>query len=298
MLFTETHGSRKAFAKDPAVVRLNNTYYLYYSTYAIEDDKEKLMIGISRSIDMENWEFVSLFPLTQDCEKNGVGAPGAFMKDGVVHLFYQTYGNGVKDSICHAVSNDGVNFEKDTTNPIFSPSKSWCCGRAIDADVVEFKDKLYLYFATRDFEMRIQKIGCAYAPITSDYSRNTWQEAVAAPVLFPEYDWEGACTEAPATLAKDGKIYMFYGGAYNCSPQVIGYAVSSDGIRFEKPLSVPFLRNGQKGDWNESESGHPYIFEDTDGKIYLFYQGSPDGGKTWYLTKKELYFDGEKPILL
>ena len=30
MLFTETHGSRKAFSKDPAVIRLKDTYFLYY----------------------------------------------------------------------------------------------------------------------------------------------------------------------------------------------------------------------------------------------------------------------------
>ena len=34
-----------------------------------------------------------------DYEKKGLCAPGALVKDGKVHLFYQTYGNGKKDAI-------------------------------------------------------------------------------------------------------------------------------------------------------------------------------------------------------
>ena len=90
---------------------------------------------------------------------------------------------------------------------------------------------------------------------------------------------------------RGGSIYMFYAGAYNCAPQQIGCAVSEDGVRFERLFLEPLLRHGPAGAWNASESGHPYIFEDDDGRVYLFYQGSPDGGKTWYLSRAEIGFD-------
>ena len=244
---------------------------------------------------MENWRFVGFFPHTQECEQNGVGAPGAYLEGGVVHLFYQTYGNWKRDAICHATSTDGVNFTKDATNPIFRPSEDWCCGRAIDADVVAFGDRLYLYFATRDHEMKRQMLGAAYAPLGSDYSRDVWVQAKAGTILEPTLEWEGKCIEAAATLVYNGKVYLFYGGAYNCSPQQIGYAVSSDGVNFTRGCDTPFLPCGKVGDWNASESGHPYAFVDDDGRIYLFYQGSPDGGKRWYLSRAELAFDGETP---
>ena len=145
MLFTNTE--RFHFAKDPAVVRLGDTYFLYFSgLQRLNSEKEKLVVGIARSKDMEAWEFVEFMPLTQACEQNGVGAPGAYLENGCVHLFYQTYGNGKHDAICHAVSTDGIHFEKDGSNPIFSPTDDWCCGRAIDADAVAFGDKLFLYF--------------------------------------------------------------------------------------------------------------------------------------------------------
>lgn len=290
MTFTETRGTREAFAKDPAVVRFQNTYFLYYSCYISEEGREKLGIGISRSDDLENWEFVSFFPLTQECEKNGVGAPAAYVEGEELHLFYQTYGNGKNDAICHAVSDNGVDFVKDDTNPVFHPSDDWCCGRAIDADVVAFSGKLFLYFATRDHQMRIQKIGCAYAPLKGDYSRKSWRQAKKGAVLFPELSWERDCVEAPATFERKEKLYMFYGGAYNCEPQQIGVAVSENGVDFEKLFSEPILKNGKKGEWNESESGHPYVFFDDDGRKYLFFQGSPDHGESWYISKKEIVF--------
>ena len=297
MMFTEKGGSREAFAKDPAVIKFKGEYFLYYSTYFNEDGVEKLGIGIAKSNDGENWESVSKIPLTQDCESRGIGAPGAIILNGQVHLFYQSYGNWELDAICHAVSEDGVYFQKDETNPIFRPLNDWCVGRAIDADVVVFKDKLFLYFATRDHEFKVQKIGVAYADLTSDFSRNCWTQAVSRAIVEPEYEWEKKCIEAPATLVVDGKVYMFYGGAYNCEPQQIGVAVSKDGINFEKCFDYPFLECGKKGEWNSYESGHPYVFEDEDGKIWLYYQGTNDMGKSWYISRKEIVFKDGIPIL-
>ncbi len=298
MMFTEKTGSRKAFAKDPAVIKFKGEYFLYYSTYFKEDGVEKLGVGIAKSKDGENWENVSRLPLTQDCERLGVGAPGAVVLGDKVHLFYQTYGNWELDAICHATSVDGVRFEKDETNPIFRPSNDWCVGRAIDADVVIFNDKLFLYFATRDHEFKVQKVGVAYADINSNFSRECWTQAVSRAIVEPQYQWEGKCIEAPATLVEDDKVFMFYGGAYNCEPQQIGVAMSLDGINFEKCFDHPFLTCGKAGEWNSNESGHPYIFKDEDGKIWLYYQGTNDMGKSWYLSRKEVVFKDGIPVLV
>ena len=301
MLYTDNHGLFERFAKDPAVIRLGDTYYLYHSSWIAGETpeaKKRLTVAIATSRDMESWHFVGFLPLEQDCERKGIGAPAAYLEGDTVHLFYQTYGNRERDAICHASSTDGIHFVKDPSNPIFSPTSDWCCGRAIDADVVAFEGKLFLYFATRDAKFEVQMQGCATSPLGSGYSRDTWTQATNAPVLLPEQDWEGACIEAAATLVHDQKIYLFYGGSYNCTPQQIGYAVSSDGVHFQKPLERPFIPAGKEGDWNASESGHPYAFRDRDGRTYLFYQGSPDGGKTWILSRCEIGFLGDEPYVI
>ena len=295
MLFTNKRlGS---FAKDPAVVRFKGRYFLYYTVHYAEADK--IAVGIAVSSDMEEWRAVSEIPTVEDYERNGTGAPAAIIIEDKIHLFYQTYGNWRHDAICHAVSEDGINFIRDTSNPIFRPTDDWCCGRAIDADVCVFGDKIFLYFATRDHDMKIQKIGGAYARLDSGFSRDSWTQISNQSLLTPELTWEGECIEAPATIVNEGKIFMFYGGSYNCTPQQIGCAVSEDGAFFKRVYNKPFVPCGEKGAWNSSESGHPYAFRDDDGRVYLFYQGSADMGKTWYLSKLEIAFDNDnKPYVL
>ena len=59
------------------------------------------------------------------------------------------------------------------------------------------------------------------------------------------------------------------------------------------------MTNGAPGSWNSCESGHPYVFRDYDGRVYLFYQGSPDMGQTWYLSRTEIAFDkNNMPFIL
>ena len=287
MLFTNPkHGN---FAKDPAVVHFGDRYFLYYTI--LYRDTNKINVGIAASADMETWEDVAELPWTQDCEQNGVGAPAAIVLEGKVHLFYQTYGNNERDALCHAVSQDGLHFEKNPENPIYSPNKNWCCGRAIDADVCVFGGKLYMYYATRDHAMRVQKGGGAVADLSSGFGRDAWTALADQSLLLPELAWEGECIEAPATVVNNGQMFMFYGGSYNCTPQQIGCAVSDDGVFFRRVFDRPFIPCGQANAWNSSESGHPYAFRDDDGRTYLFYQGSADMGDTWYLSKVEIAFD-------
>lgn len=117
MLFTDP---RNHHAKDPAVVRFHGHYYMYYSTW--EGELTHLGIGIARSENLTDWTVIGDFPETQPCGQNGIGAPGAIVLDDKVHLFYQTYGNGRRDAICHAVSEDGVHFAKNPDNPVYRPT--------------------------------------------------------------------------------------------------------------------------------------------------------------------------------
>lgn len=293
MLFTNEQLG--CFAKDPAVIQFNGKYLLYYS---IKYPDDRFGIGIASSQDLEDWTLCGEVPLDMPCEAKGIAAPGAIVLENQVHLFYQTYGNGAKDAICHAFSDDGLHFTKNAENPVFAPSATWCCGRAIDADVCIFNGKLHLYFATRDHSMTVQKVGGAWAELNSGFGKAAWHELAEQSLLMPELPWEGQCIEAPATLVENDNLYMFYGGSYNCTPQQIGCAVSSDGIFFRRTATQPFLKYGEPGSWNSSESGHPYVFRDNDGRIHLFYQGSSDGGKTWYLSRVCISFQHEKPVLM
>jgi len=303
MLWGDQERLGRPFAKDPSVIRFGGRYLLYYSTapwakeLAPPNASRGWAIGIAESRDLVNWKKIGEILPAQECDKNGLCAPCAFVLDGKVHLFYQTYGNGPRDAICHAVSEDGLRFARNASNPVFRPSGDWTVGRAIDADVIEHEGRLLLYFATRDPAMKIQMIGVAGADRRSDFGREAWKQLCDGPILRPELPWEKNCIEAPSTLKHNGRIYMFYAGGYNNDPQQIGCAVSDDGLRFQRLSAAPLLPNGKPGDWNSSESGHPGVFVDDDGQHYLFFQGNPDKGKTWLLSWKKLEWRDGRPQL-
>ncbi len=317
MLFADTSRGRP-FSKDPAVVWFQDQYWLYYSkppfgafgspqsggANQFEEARQTLpasagwAIGIAASHDLEAWNVVGEILPAAEYERNGLCAPGAIVLDGQIHLFYQTYGNGRRDAICHATSRDGLIFRRDPSNPIFSPTGEWNCGRAIDADVIAHGEKLWLYFATRDPEMKIQMLGAASAPLDSDFGRTAWTQRCTAPILKPELPWEMECIEAPALARHGERLFLFYGGAYNNSPQQIGVASSLDGVNWTRLSDRPFLPNGAAGEWNASESGHPFFFHAPDQRDHLFFQGNCDGGKTWYLSRLEIGWRDELPYII
>jgi hypothetical protein len=214
-----------------------------------------------------------------------------------VHLFYQTYGNGPRDAICHAVSEDGLRFVRDPSNPVFRPTGEWTSGRAIDAEAFPFDGRLLLYFATRDKAMKRQMVGVAGADLRSGFGREAWTQLVDGPVLAPELPWERDCIEAPSVCRRGDTLFLFYAGSYNNEPQQIGVATSTDGVRWTRLSQEPFLANGRPGEWNSSESGHPGVFVDEDGETHLFYQGNNDGGRTWFLSRARLAWRDGRPCL-
>ena len=305
MYFADASRGRE-LSKDPSVVFFEGQYFMYYSLGPWVDGAtppaglaaDMWTIGIASSTDMTHWHKVGELLPGGDYDKKGLAAPGARVINGQVHLFYQTYGNGPGDAICHATSDDGVNFSRDASNPIFKPSGSWTVGRAIDAEVFPVGDRLMLYFATRDAAFVIQKIGLASAPLDSNFARDKWQGESIGSILVPELDWEKNCIEAPTLTEHDGKLWMFYAGGYNNEPQQIGAAWSTDGFGWHRLSEQPFLANGAPGTWNSSESGHPGIFQDPQsGRTFLFFQGNNDNGRTWHLSKVEVFWRDGQPQL-
>jgi len=294
MYYTDDSRGR-AFAKDPDVARLGDRYLMYYT---ISRPGKGIAIGIAESDNLNDWEKVGELLPEAGYEKKGIGAPGALVRDGKLHLFYQTYGNREKDAICHAWSTDGINFTRNETNPIFRPTGDWNCGRAIDADVIEFKGSYLLYCATRDPSYKIQKLVVASSPVGSGFVRDSWKQLGSDSILEPELFWEKKCIEAPSLCEHAGKLYMFYAGGYNNEPQQIGCAVSDDGVTWKRLSDLPLLPNGKADEWNSSESGHPGVFVDDDGRMYLFFQGNNNKGRGWFLSNMIVKWDGQTPYLV
>jgi predicted GH43/DUF377 family glycosyl hydrolase len=300
VVFSDTSRIGQPFAKDPSVIKFGGRYLMYYSLPgAATEAVKRWSVGIAQSRDLRTWEKIGELPPGEGEESKGIAAPGALVRAGRVHLFYQTYGNGKTDAICHAVSSDGVTFTRDASNPIFRPIGKWNAGRAIDAEVVVWQGRALLYYATRDPEMKRQMLGVAAAPADSDFSRSHWRDlSVDGPILQPELPWELTCIEAASICVRAGRLVMFYAGGYNNAPQQIGVATSFDGVQWTRLSNEPLLRNGPPGSWNSSESGHPGVFVEENGDTHLFFQGNDTRGKTWSIGRHSIRWDGFTPALV
>jgi len=140
MMFGDRSRTGTPFSKDPHVIRFQGKYLMYYSVQPYSDKSNPVKgwgIGIAMSNDLINWEKIGEITPSEDYESKGLCAPCARLIDGTIHLFYQTYGNGKNDAICHAWSSDGIYFTRDPSNPVFHPEGAWTCGRAIDAEDIK-----------------------------------------------------------------------------------------------------------------------------------------------------------------
>ncbi len=297
MMYADTTRTGKPFSKNPHVIRYKGRF-LMYSSVLPQKGKNAREIEITESSDLIHWKNVGYIYATESYEKNGISAPCVLVIKGKVHIFYQTYGNGANDAICHAVSTNGItSFIRNATNPIFKPNGKWTCGRAIDAEVFYFKGKYLMYFATRDPNYKFQLQGVASTPENSSFCKNTWTHlTVNEPAVKPELQWEGDCIEATSFIYKNKKLYMFYAGGYHNTPQQIGVAVSTDGLHWKRLSQEPFLRVGKQTEWNCTESGHPNIFE-YKKRTYLFFQGNNDHCQTWWISNIEVFWNKNGPFL-
>ncbi len=303
MMFGDSSRIGVPFAKDPHVIRFGGRFLMYYSVPGYTDKAGKVHgwgIGIAESQDLFKWERIGEVNTDPAAtyESKGMAAPCALVIGKTVHLFYQTYGNGRKDAICHAYAPDGIHFTRNKTNPVFRPNGTWNCGRAIDAEVISFKGKYFLYYATRDTAYKIQMQGVAVAPGNTGFERSDWKNlSTDGPILKPEFPWERDCVEGASVINRNGELFMFYAGAYNNAPQQIGVAKSYDGVHWTRLWDTPFLPNGKPGDWNASESGHPHIFANPVGDDYLFFQGNNTKGKDWFLSNIKIGWKNGEPYL-
>ena len=298
-------GPERPFAKDPTVIRHNGKYFMYYSVCASTSGKARPRKGwggaIAESTDLVHWKRVG------ELKAGGLDVPGQMEMwvapcvkkiDGKIHMFAQgrvwRYADRRNEClIWHATSEDGVNFTFTEPRPMFVPQNKWSIERAIDAEVYRVGDRLMLMYATREKpDAKFQRLGIAWAPYASDWAADKWTELSIEKAFFePELPWEMSCIEAPTVVERKGVWYMFYAGAYNHERQQIGVAWSKDGVNFVRGLEGPVFPHGKPGSWNAWESGHPGLFKDDDGRIYLFYQGKATHGGDYRLSCVEVVFE-------
>jgi len=118
MHFADT-ASGRPFSKDPAVVRFQDRYWLYYSLPPFEGKSTPgWSIGVATSDNLVDWTKVSELSNAGEAERNGSCAPGAIVLAGKIHLFYQGNNDNGRSWYLSVVPIDWTNGK-----PILAPHK-------------------------------------------------------------------------------------------------------------------------------------------------------------------------------
>jgi len=113
-----------------------------------------------------------------------------------------------------------------------------------------------------------------YAALQFSPPFGSWKRLSLKPVLFPQGSgFESAGTFNPAVVEKDGKIVMLYRAQDQKGTSRLGYAVSEDGIHFQRSASPVFGPEApyEKGGGTED----PRVVK-IKGTYYLTYTGYND----------------------
>ena len=141
---------------------------------------------------------------------------------------YKMYYFGFRDQygkwcIGYAVSDDGINWEKNT-EPVLTPSDDEF--QIVASSVIKVDSKYYLYYSTRNYP---------YYSICLAISQDglNWQKFGQNPILKPLKSWEGTGVFFPTVLKRDNKYEMVY---MNCNQNIwaFGKAISLNGINWIK----------------------------------------------------------------
>ena len=234
------------------VLRINDTLRMWY--WAIFPDFSA-KICYAWSVDDTTWhEYPN--PVLER------GEPGTWDENDpwLNHIYYDATNNQYHmyyvtsevvtyhEEIGHAISLDGINWERDISNPVLNigPPGSFYAYRLLAGPLIFRNDSLHMFFSGYD------ALGGDYHPsIGYAYSTDSpnWSEWTVGnnqqPVLThgPPGSWDQKYTDLPGVLYYDGIYHMWYDGRPVSTHGIIGYAKQnvsclSDSIEFSTQAQI------------------------------------------------------------
>jgi predicted GH43/DUF377 family glycosyl hydrolase len=105
----------------------------------------------------------------------------------------------------------------------------------------------------------------------------TWKRTSKEPVLSAEAPWEKVAVMCPHVLydGKEKQYRMWYSGGEQYEPNAIGYATSSDGVKWTKHEKNPIFRPEPKNAWEKDRVTACQVVRQGDWHV-MFYIGFRD----------------------
>ena len=189
-------------------------------------------------------------------EQDSVGYPDVLFENGVYKMWYEG-SQGNTRSIGYAESADGVNWVRDTDNPVLVPESTpdFVETAVFEPSVIKHESTYYLYYRSDP----TQSIRLATSPDGKNWTKKSGS------VLTPSSGgWDSVGVGAPHVIEKDGVFHLWYSGRGPNNPYYIGYALSSDGVQWTRhsqyPVSLP----------NNGHYSGPYVIY-TNNQFHMYY---------------------------
>jgi predicted GH43/DUF377 family glycosyl hydrolase len=232
--------------------------------------------GYATSVDEINW--------IKDTLNNPVllpGPPGSwdemeianasviFVED-TFHMWYSGIAADNDNRIGHAISLDGINWEKDTANPVLDLGDPGSLDdhELIHPFVMYANNKYWMYYNGHDGTT--QRIVLATSTNKVD-----WDRYYLNPILSPgPEEWDGYELGPMCAVVYQDTFHMFYTGLKQDTTVRIGYAFSTDGYHYTKYADNPVLDFGNSGQWDDAGVGLPYVILDEEDSLKMWYGGS------------------------
>jgi len=179
-------------------------------------------IGYATSDDGIHWTKYSGNPIltpTETWEGDQIGHPSVLKISSTTYkMLYTGKDPGDLDSqIGLATSSDGINWIKEPSNPVISPSGSgWKSEATFTARTFKYEDdgKYHILYGGKDAST-YSKVG--YAESTDCVN---WIDSSYNPILVVTRSWEGDEVENPFQFSLGNKIYIYYDCWFSDPPRI------------------------------------------------------------------------------
>jgi hypothetical protein len=192
-----------------------------------------------------------------------------FVED-TFHLWYSGVDAFHDNRIGHAISLDGINWNKDPANPVLDLGDPGSLDdhELIHPFVMYAYNQYWMYYNGHDGTT--QRIVLATSTNKVD-----WDRYYLNPILSPgPEDWDSYELGPMCAVVYQDTFHMFYTGLDQDTTVRIGYAFSTDGYHYTKSADNPVLDFGNPGQWDDAGVGLPYVILDEEDSLKMWYGGS------------------------
>ncbi len=172
-----------------------------------------------------------LEPGLVDGDAGVVSDPTALKIGSTYHVWYNSFGSGDSIYISHATTPDGINWTRDVSNPILSPTVPWenYGTGTISADVSHPTvmwdgSQFQMWYGSFDSTIFVRYDGIGYA---SSPDGTNWIKDVSNPVFTPDLSKPGeqiGMSSGPSVVLVGNTYHLFYCAIDNLATRNILHA--------------------------------------------------------------------------